>query len=227
MTRPATTEPVVRKGPLRDIAYDRFRRCLFTSDLQPGQFVSQRQLCELLDVPMGAVREALKRLETDGLVTVLAQRGIQVRDVNVRLINEAFQFRLIIEKSAARHFAVAADPRSVEEFERRTRSVIARADRDGGDDALLDDALDVDLALHAAMVDSLENSLITDTYRVLQDKIRLIRMNRRFTRQWVPIGMKEHLDIITALSRRDPDAAEEALERHLKTSWRRSLGAEV
>ena len=175
---------------------------------------------------MGAVREALKRLESDGLVTVLAQRGIQVRDVNVRLINEAFQFRLIIEKNAARHFAASADAAVVEDFAQRTRSVIARAEAGTADSVLLDEALEIDMSLHAAMVDSLENSLITETYRVLQDKIRLIRMNGQFTRRWVPIGMREHLDIITALSKRDPDAAENALERHLKTSWRRSLGAE-
>ena len=79
--RSVSTKRTGERVPLREIAYNRFRQRLFTSHLRPGQFVSQRQLSELLDVPVGAVREALKRLEADGLVTVVAQRGVHVSDL--------------------------------------------------------------------------------------------------------------------------------------------------
>lgn len=215
----------LRNPPLRDVAYSRFRECLFKSKLSPGQFVSQRQLCDLLDMPMGAVREALKRLEVDGLVVVLAQRGIQVRDVNVRLINEAFYFRLMIERDAARQFAVTGERRQLTQFADRTQSLIDRA-HVAIDGALLDEALEVDMALHRTLVEGLDNSIILDTYRVLEDKIRLIRMNRRYTKGRLVIGMEEHLGIIKALLSGDAELAEKALEIHLKTSWRRSLGPE-
>ena len=144
----------------------------------------------------------------------------------MRLINEAFEFRIIIEKAAIRQFALTANSQVVKDFAKRTRSVLARIEKRNADDALLDEALEVDLALHAAIVDSLQNTLMTEAYRVLQDKIRLIRMNRKFSYERLPLAMKEHLDIISALSNHDPQTAEKALEQHLKTSWRRSLGTE-
>src|SRR6187399_164562 len=72
------------KSLMREVAYDRFKVELFKRNLAPGQFVSQVELCELLDVPLGPTREALKRLEAESLVRLIPQRGIQIADIGVR-----------------------------------------------------------------------------------------------------------------------------------------------
>jgi DNA-binding GntR family transcriptional regulator len=55
------------------------------------------------------------------------------------------------------------------------------------------------------------------------DKIRMIRLHGR-SRRYLPLAMEEHLAVIQALKRRDPDAAAAALEHHLKSAERRALG---
>ena len=57
---------------------------------------------------MGAIREMVPRLEADGLVHTVPQRGMQVAQVDINLIRNAFQFRLIVEREAAAAFAQAA-----------------------------------------------------------------------------------------------------------------------
>ena len=104
------------KSLMREVAYERFKAQLFKRNLVPGQFVSQGELCDLLDVPLGPTREALKRLEAESLVRLIPQRGIQIADIGVTLIREAFEYRRILELAAVRHFAKVADDGAIAEL---------------------------------------------------------------------------------------------------------------
>src|SRR5678810_1184668 len=117
-------KPVKSKALMREVAYERFKTELFRRNLAPGQFVSQVELCELLDVPLGPTREALKRLEAESLVRLIPQRGIQIADIGVTLIHEAFEFRAVIELAAMRRFVVEASDATLDELERSTRAVL-------------------------------------------------------------------------------------------------------
>jgi DNA-binding GntR family transcriptional regulator len=213
----------IMPAPLRQIAYTKFRESLFEQSLKPGQFVSQRELCNLLDLPMGAVREALKRLEADGLISLIAQRGIQIADVNVKFINEAFEFRILIESEAARRMATDPDRAALNDLRSRTTDTIEQAEDDSSAE-LLQKGLDVDLELHALLIGVFSNELIHESYRLLEDKIRLIRLNGKYTSKRLKVAMLEHIEIIDAILEGNQEAAVKALRNHLSTSWRRSLG---
>ncbi len=73
----------------RDQAYDAFVQHLLGGHLAPGSFVTQRELVALTGLPLGAVREMIPRLEADGLIATLPQRGLQVAAVDLRLVREA------------------------------------------------------------------------------------------------------------------------------------------
>ena len=79
-------------------AYQGFTRQVFEGTIRAGQFVSQRELMTLLDMPLGAVREMIPRLEAAGLVKTVPQRGLQIAHVDLRLIRNAFQVRSMIER---------------------------------------------------------------------------------------------------------------------------------
>ena len=55
-----------------------FTRKLLASAIRPGQFISQRELVELTGMPLGAIRELIPRLEAEGLIKTVPQRGMQV-----------------------------------------------------------------------------------------------------------------------------------------------------
>jgi len=212
------------KSLMREVAYERFKVQLFKRNLVPGQFVSQGELCALLDVPLGPTREALKRLEAESLVRLIPQRGIQIADIGVTLIREAFQFRTILELAAVRTFAKTADDATLAELERSTRSVLERmAPGNEVDNRLLDTALQVDWAMHNLIIDSMGNHILRSAHQQNFDKIRMIRLHGRSPR-YLPLAMEEHIAVIEALLRRDADGAAGALERHLLAAQHRALG---
>lgn len=209
--------------PLRQVAYAKFRESLYEQKLKPGQFVSQRELSEMFEMPMGAIREALKRLEADGLISLIAQRGVQIVDVNVDFINEAFEFRILIESEAVRRMTKAPDLVALSKLRKRTARIIKAVAKDQSA-SLMRDGLEVDLDLHVLLMSGFSNKLIRDSYRLLEDKIRLIRMNGNYTAERLGTAMQEHLRIIDAITEGKQTLAVDMLQAHLHTSWRRSLG---
>ncbi len=208
---------------LRHKAYDRFKERLFAEDLKPGQFVTQRELCEMMKVPIGPLREALKRLEAEAFVRLIPQRGIQIADLNVSMLNESFGLRRILELAAARHFAAEAPMSLIRQIEAQTVKVLRRV-RAEPDREMLDEALRVDWMMHDLIIDQMGNRTLTDVHRINFDKIRLARLHRRFTPERVRPALEEHMAVIAGFRARDPDAAAAALDRHLTVAHHRAVG---
>lgn len=211
------------KSLMREVAYERFKAQLFKRNLVPGQFVSQGELCALLDVPLGPTREALKRLEAESLVKLIPQRGIQITDIGVTLIREAFEFRTILEVAAVRRFVASANDATIDRLATDTRSMLERMKAGEVDTKLLDAALQVDWGMHNQIVESVGNRILMSAHEQNFDKIRMIRLHARSPR-YLPLAMEEHLAVIDAMQRRDADAAAAALEHHLACAQRRALG---
>ncbi len=208
---------------LRQKAYDRFTSHLLARDIAPGQIVSQRELVELTGMSLGAIREMIPRLEADGLVRTVPNRGILVAQVDLDLVHNAFQLRLILERAAVAHFAMTA---SIEEIERMRAEFSAV--REQALTCVLPDLLsraqEMDWAMHDTMIDCLDNELVSNTYRVNQIKIRLIRQaDTRLLPELLVSVMDEHLAILDALGARDADAAVRAMQAHIDSAKRRAL----
>ncbi len=208
---------------LRHKAYDRFKERLFAEDLKPGQFVTQRELSEMMKVPIGPLREALKRLEAEAFVRLIPQRGIQIADLNVSMLNESFGLRRILELAAARQFAAEAPMNLIRQIEAQTARVLKRV-RAEPDREMLDEALRVDWMMHDLIIDQMGNRTLSDVHRINFDKIRLARLHRRFTPERVRPALEEHMAVIAGFRARDPDAAAAALDRHLTVAHHRAVG---
>jgi DNA-binding GntR family transcriptional regulator len=209
---------------LRDQAYQRFTRGLLAKEIRAGQFVSQRELALLTGMSLGAIREMVPRLEADGLVHTVPQRGMQIAQVDISLIRNAFQFRLIVEREAAAAFAQSAPVAEFERLQTAHESVVAAAAQ-GATPAVIARAQATDDGMHAAIVDALGNAIISDYYRVNSLKIRLIRQAQtRIDADLVVPVMQEHLGVIAALRTRDPEHAGAAMAEHIERARNRALG---
>ena len=90
---PALAQARPEPSSQRARAYQGFTQQILSGNIRPGQFVSQRELMTLLDMPLGAVREMIPRLEAGGLVKTVPQRGLQIAHVDLKLVRNAFQVR--------------------------------------------------------------------------------------------------------------------------------------
>ncbi|MCZ4290665.1 GntR family transcriptional regulator [Hoeflea alexandrii] len=208
---------------LREQAYEEYTRSLLSQEIRPGQFITQRQLVEITGYPLGAIRELVPRLEAEGLIRTVPQRGMQVPQVDLNLVRNAYQFREFIEVAAVRLFATHADAGLIARLRAHHEEILERFER-GEEDGLMQDAEAVDLELHEAIIDGLGNDIVAQAYRVNWIKIKLIRLAE--TRLYVPMipsVIGDHLRIIEALEARDPDAAAEAMRRHIEIARRRAV----
>jgi DNA-binding GntR family transcriptional regulator len=208
---------------LREQAYGGYTRSLMTREIVPGQFITQRQLVEITGFPLGAIRELVPRLEAEGLIRTAPHRGMQVPQVDLNLVRNAFQLRLFLEEPAVRIYAAEADPAEVAALRAAHEAILARHQQ-GDDTNLMEDAEAVDLRLHETIIDSLGNEIVSNAYRVNWIKIKLIRLSE--TRLYVPMVPQvigEHLKVIAAVEARDPETAARAMAHHIGVARQRAI----
>lgn len=207
-------------------AYQGFTQQILSGRIRPGQFVTQRQLMTLLDMPLAAVREMIPRLEVGGLVRTVPQRGLQIAHVDLKLIRNAFQLRAMIEREAVRHFAASVGAAELDTIAASHQDILQRASAARPDATLLDDAQAVDWGLHDRMVDAMGNEILSDIYRVNSLRVRLIKLEQSvITPARLIPAMQEHLRFIDALQRHDTTLAVGLLDAHLDSARSRVLSA--
>ena len=207
-------------------AYQGFTQQILSGGIRSGQFISQRELMTLLDMPLGAVREMIPRLEAGGLIKTVPQRGLQIAHVDLKLIRNAFQVRAMIEQEAIRHYVHTASAEELEQIESAHQDVLRRASAASADSQLLDDAQAIDWGLHDRMVDALGNEIVSEIYRVNTLRVRLIRLEHSvITPARLIPAMQEHLAFIAALRQRDAPLAVKLLEEHMRSARERVMEA--
>lgn len=207
---------------LRERAYESFTHHLLARDVRPGQFVSQRRLVELTGLPLGAIREAIPRLEAEGLIKTVPQRGLQIAHIDLSLIREAFQFRIFLEREAVTLFVATASDETVARLLREHRDIVEAA-RHGSSPELDERAQAVDWGMHDTFIDALGNSIVSNAYRVNSIKMRLINQERIRIAGHVSSVMGEHLAVLEAIERRSAEEAAERLTAHIRNARDRAL----
>ena len=204
---------------LADQAYEKLIAALRAGDLASGQFVSMPALVDLIGLPLAATREAVKRAEARGLVSILPKRGVVVMDAGPRTTRDCMDLRALLDAEGARRLIARSVDLPLDELRERHREVLDAARR-----ALTPDlpkrALATDLSLHDALGGGLGNPCAAEAYQVNRDRIAVIQNTRPFLPDRIVSAMEEHLGIIEALERRDEAAAVAAIRAHYHTTLR-------
>jgi len=221
ITDTAESDAVLRLG---EKAYRRILQGLFDRTVPAGAFLSQAELMKLLDLPVQPLRDALRALESEGLVTIHPRSGIQFTKADLELARSTYQFRSIIERPAARAFAETGNAADIQALIDAHHALMKRLESSELDaDAIA--ALDaIEQRLHGSMIASLRNPLVETTARRLKNYVTLVRMERLVTKPLVLRTLREHLDILNACQARDGDAAAAALSHHFQAALQRILG---
>lgn len=209
---------------LSDVAHERILEALFDSRLPMGTRLTQSTLSELTGMPVGPVRDALRILETDGIVKIHPRSGIEVIRPSTELTRATFQFRAILERSAARTFARNAPEAELRRLIAIHEAAMAEFATREPNTNLAESLGEIEARFHPALVAALENELVDAAYRRLQLMSRVIKVNHAVYPRAVIISLEEHMAILTACLARDPDAAEAAIARHLSNALARNLG---
>jgi len=218
--------PASKAGAHRmsDLAYSKVLQILFERRLPAGAFVSQKELVEMTGVPIAPLRDALRVLEAEGILTIHPRSGIEFIKPGLELTRATYQFRAIIESSAVAAFAETADEEGMAEIERRHLLAVAGIEANGLTRDMVETLDELEELLHIRIVSSLQNPLIEKSYRRLHNYVRLVRLDRKLTAPLALRSLREHLAIIKACRNRNAADAVAALQVHFANALQRSMG---
>jgi DNA-binding GntR family transcriptional regulator len=209
---------------LRTDVYDQLKVRLFTGELRSGQFVSQRELTALLGATLNPVREAIRKLEAEGLINVYAQRGIQIIEGQPKAINDAYEYRLLLESNALRHFALTATREQVQKAIGNVERSLAALQKSPNDRDVRIKVLNDDYQFHKDLIDFQGNEIISKHYSLNAARLRLFRVHLGEPLQRLDLAAKEHLEILDACLAQDAELAVTRLAQHVEISREHTLG---
>lgn len=209
---------------LSDLAYQRILEALFDARLPMGARLTQAELITVTGVPVGPVRDALKLLEADGIVTVHPRSGIEVIRRSTDLVRQTYQFRAMLERPATRAFALHA-PEPILRDMLALHETAAEGFRAADPNADVSPRLSqLEEAFHSTIIAALGNKLVDASYRRLQLMARIIKVKAAVYPRAALVSVAEHREVIAACLIRDETQAEAAMARHLTQALNRNLG---
>jgi DNA-binding GntR family transcriptional regulator len=219
MKKPAVnrppTKPVVGDTSLSrgEEAYQRIMDAIQAGELRSGARMREAELAEWLGSSRTPVREALNRLQTEGLVVVEPRRGMIIAEVDSTMMSEIYLMREVLEVTAARQAALHAS-----EVEVSLLRDIAERDKEHLDDP-------VKLArnnrvFHDALYRAAHNRYLLKTANSLQESLALLGQTTLSRDGRGAAAYKEHDELVTAIENRDADAAEKASRAHMRSAHR-------
>ena len=204
---------------MADLAFTRLVARLWDGALTAGQFLSMPQLVDLLDLPLAATREAVKRAEARELMSILPKRGVQVMTASPDVVRNCLDLRTILEEQGARRLIETSAALPLDTLRADHRAVLEAA-RSGVHPAMAQRAMATGLSLHDALATGLDNPVAAAVYRANRDRLAVIRNARPFLPDRLVSAMEEHLAIIDALACRDAVAAVVAIRAHYRNTLR-------
>lgn len=197
-------------GLIRERVVDALRDAIIAGRLKPGERIRERELVALLGVSRSPLREAIRILETEGLITSLAYRGARVSDLSAGDLRDMLDVRIMLESFAARLAIERLDDaalQAMEEQVNRARAAGAQVD--------LEANFELGLGFHDMVVAASGNRKVVQIHESLKRHQRRYQ-HFAFTRVGRDLrALDEHADIVTALRRRDLAAVEHGLRAHL------------
>ena len=194
-------------------AYQYVRTAIRTGELAPGTRLREIELAELLGLSRTPVREALSRLESEGLVANESGRGLVVTELDQSMINELYVMREVLEGTAARPAA-----RHASDVEISALRVIA--DRDARVLEQPEQLAVNNRFFHETLYRCAHNRYLLKTLNSLQESMALLGPTTLVLAERARTSSREHQEIVAALEQRDPDLAERIVREHIRAAYK-------
>jgi DNA-binding GntR family transcriptional regulator len=196
-------------------AYARLVSEISAGALMPGDRLIEMDLAERLGISRTPVREAIRQLESDGLVTHLPRVGAVVRSLDYAEITELYEMRAVLEGTAARFAARAASDVELAELE-----TINAEMRDAPDARTLYNA---NRQFHSVLLNAARNRFLVRSVEAVQKTLLILGPSTMEESARAAEAIAEHEKIVAALRTRDGGAAEAGMRTHIEAAHRARL----
>jgi DNA-binding GntR family transcriptional regulator len=196
--------------PLYEEVAERLRTSIFSHEFAPGDWVDEQALAIQYGISRTPMREAIKVLAAEGLITMKMRRGAYVTEVSKSDLSQIFTVLALLEGQACREVAKIATERELEDLDGlHLKLERSAADRD----------LDLFFAINQQFHDKIQEICANPwMQRVIHDLRKVLKLQRRDSlskRGRLESSLIEHRKILSALLARDADLSEKLMKEHL------------
>lgn len=202
------------RDQLGDSAYERIREAIRAGQLPPGSRIVESELASWLGVSRTPIREAVLRLEQDGLVTYAPRQGLTVASLDYQAVIELYGMREVLEGTAARfaaNHASQAEVETLKEMLDMERSI---------EDAESDRAAIANRQFHQILYFAAHNRFLLKSLNALSDSMMLLGHTTLAMPGRHKTAIQEHTAIVEAITTGDADGAEQAARAHIREAQR-------
>jgi DNA-binding GntR family transcriptional regulator len=209
----AVTADELRNKSRSEFVYASLRDAIWEGRFAPNERIPEEEIARSLGVSRTPVREALRRLQERGLLTVGAGRGLVVAELSKAQVLELYAMREILEGSAARFAAQHANEAEIDILHR----LLGEFDKHRSDPRAL---VALNRRFHGAICEAAHNRYLIQTLEGMHDSLALLHSNTFRVPNRRDQSDAEHRRIVLAIKRRDPDAAEKTAREHVRQAQR-------
>jgi DNA-binding GntR family transcriptional regulator len=195
------------RSTLRERALVALRSAVLSGRYRPGDHLGEVELASTLGVSRGTVREALRHLQQEGLVTAGARGMLRVNSLSAQEVHELFRVRAALEGLAVREL-IGSPRREAAVAELRAALAAMRDDQEPAD------RMDADLAFHLSLCRLSGNSMLVEAWERLEGRMRVAVLNGAAW-QAPMMARDRHTPIVDAIERGDAAAAVATVEEHM------------
>lgn len=192
-------------------AYQMLFQAITQGSLKPGGRILEAELASWFGISRTPVREALKRLESEGLICTAPRRGMIVARLDLQAIMELYQMREVLEGTAARLAAQQCSDAEVYNL-RELLDQEYSAQHDPAEQAIKN------RAFHNAVYLAAHNRYLLKSLNSLRDAMALLGPTTYMLHNRPQIALTEHAAIVQAIENRDGAAAERAAREHIRAA---------
>jgi len=186
------------------------RQRIFNRELAPGDWVDELKIATELEISRTPLREAIKVLATEGLITMKMRRGAYVTEVNDKDLRDVFHLMAVLEADAASTVARAATDAQIEEL----ATIHAQLEKSTKDRVQF---FAINEAFHVKLLEFANNRWRDQMVADLRKVMKLNRAQSLLKAGRIEESLAEHSAIMTALKKRDATAAQAAMRSHIES----------
>lgn len=196
--------------PLRDVVFNTLRQAILRGELKPGERLMEIQLANKLGVSRTPIREAIRKLELEGLVLMIPRKGAEVAEITEKNMLDVLEVRRALEELAVKLACERITEEEIQELKDAAdafQKILSEKD--------ITKIAEADEAFHDVIFKSTGNDRLIQLLNSLREQMYRYRLEYLKREEYHPQLLEEHQQIIERITSKDQSEAAELIDRHI------------
>jgi DNA-binding GntR family transcriptional regulator len=209
----------VKLETLRSQVENTLRQAIIKGKLRAGEKLIERELCEMLGVSRQSLREAIRKLEAEKLITSIPHRGPEVASITMHEARELYALRQLLESYAAQEFTLHASDQQIKDLVKAVKRL-----KDASKKHNSEGVLEAKAEFYGILLGGCGNHLVSEILGGLLSRVSLLRATSLMLEDRLPQSLREMEALVQCIQARDAAGAKAISVEHVSNAQKAALG---